>query len=95
MKLRRKKMIDEKLIVLVLLNIFGFILMGLDKLFALKKKRRISEKNLIAIAVLGGSVGTLIGMQVFHHKVRKPLFLYGIPVILTLQLYIYYHFFIK
>jgi uncharacterized membrane protein YsdA (DUF1294 family) len=88
-------MIDEKLIIAIFLNIICFASMGLDKLFAVKNKRRIPEKTFIALAVLGGSVGTLIGMQVFHHKVRKPLFLYGVPVILTLQLYLYYYFFIR
>ena len=46
----------------------------------------ISEKTLIGIAVIGGSVGAILGMYVFHHKTRHWYFRYGLPVILVLQI---------
>jgi len=42
--------------------------------------------------VIGGSVGALAGMKVFHHKTRKPKFKTGVPAILIIQLIIYFLF---
>lgn len=53
---------------------------------------RVSEKKLIGLALIGGSVGAFIGMIVFHHKVRKWYFKLGIPAILVTQLTITIHF---
>ena len=41
---------------------------------------------LLALAVIGGSVGGLLGMILFHHKTRKPAFRIGFPLILICQL---------
>lgn len=70
---------------LLLSNALGLLLMCLDKHFAKKHLRRISENTLMLVAILGGSVGSLAGMHLFHHKTRKRKFSVGIPVILTLQ----------
>ena len=51
-----------------------------------KPARRIPEKTLFAAAILGGSVGAMIGMAVFHHKTLHPAFRYGMPAILIVQL---------
>lgn len=56
---------------------------------------RVSEKKLIGLALIGGSVGAFIGMIVFHHKVRKWYFKLGIPAILATQLTITIHFILK
>ena len=55
-------------------------------------KWRIPEAQLIFLAVIGGSVGALAGMKVFHHKTRKPKFKTGVPAILIIQLIIYFLF---
>lgn len=52
----------------------------------------IPEAQLIFLAVIGGSVGALAGMKVFHHKTRKPKFKTGVPAILIIQLIIYFLF---
>ena len=57
-----------------------------DKEKAKERLRRIPEATLLTVAALGGSIGCLAGMKVFHHKTRKPKFYIGIPVILALQL---------
>ena len=57
-----------------------------DKEKAKKRLWRIPEATLLTVAALGGSIGCLAGMKVFHHKIRKPKFYIGIPVILALQL---------
>ncbi len=74
------------LIYLVLINLIGFIAFGIDKRKAKKHKRRVPEKRLIFIAIIGGSIGALLGMNVFHHKTLHKKFTIGIPLILILQI---------
>lgn len=71
---------------LVTINALGFLIMLADKEKAKKRLWRIPEATLLTVAALGGSIGCLAGMKVFHHKTRKPKFYIGIPVILALQL---------
>ena len=59
---------------LILINIAAFIVYGADKSYAKKGARRIPEKTLLLWAFLGGSIGALLGMKVFHHKTLKPKF---------------------
>ena len=63
----------------------AFILYGLDKRKARRGKWRITEKTLIGIAVIGGSVGAIAGMLLFHHKTKHWYFKYGLPAILLIQ----------
>jgi len=74
------------LIYLELVNLAAFALMGIDKRRARKGLWRIPEATLILSAVLGGGIGALAGMLLFHHKTRKPKFTVGIPVILAMQI---------
>lgn len=71
---------------LILINLIAFAAFGADKHRARRKKWRIPEKTLFLLALLGGSVGALAGMYVFHHKVRKWRFAIGIPAILIVQI---------
>lgn len=59
--------------------------MFLDKRKAKKHKWRISEKNIFLIALLGGSLGCLLGMNIFRHKTKHWYFRFGLPTILILQ----------
>jgi len=54
----------------------------LDKRKAIKRRRRISESTLLALAFLLGAPGVLIAMPVFRHKTKKPLFLVLVPLAL-------------
>lgn len=67
------------------LNLLTFIIYGIDKLKAKKAKWRISEATLLLLAVIGGSIGAWLGLQVWHHKTQHKKFYIGIPLILTLQ----------
>lgn len=78
------------LIYLVVINIFAFALMGIDKAKAKKNKRRIPEKTLFLFAIIGGSIGSIAGMQVFRHKTKHMSFVIGMPAILILQLVVVY-----
>ena len=74
------------LIYLAAINVLTFVLYGIDKLKAKRSKWRVSEAALIWSAVFGGSIGALLGMNVWHHKTLHLKFRYGVPVILLLQL---------
>lgn len=71
---------------LEIVNLISFALMGIDKYKARHDRRRIPERTLITTAVIGGSIGALGGMYLFHHKTRKPKFRTGLPLILAGQI---------
>ena len=74
------------LICLVILNLFGFVQFGVDKAKAKRKQWRIPEQQLFTTALLGGSLGCILGMYVFRHKKKHKSFTIGMPVILLLQI---------
>ena len=59
---------------LVGINIIAFFFYGIDKYNAIKKRYRVSEYSLFILSFMGGSIGSILGMRVFHHKTRKILF---------------------
>ena len=71
---------------ILIINIIAFIAYGLDKYKARHDKWRIPETTLILLAVIGGSIGAIVGMKFFRHKTRKAKFFVGVPVILVVQL---------
>ena len=71
---------------LLLVNLIAFALMGLDKGRARRGRWRISEKALFLPAVLGGSLGAIAGMRLFHHKTKHWYFRYGLPALLAVQI---------
>lgn len=70
---------------LLAVNITSFFLYGIDKYKAKKGKWRISEATLLTMAAIGGSIGALAGMRLWHHKTMHKKFKYGIPIIIILQ----------
>ena len=77
------------IIYLIIINILGFLIMGLDKHKAKMGDRRIPENTLFTFTVLGGGIGTIAGMYVFHHKTKKMKFKIGMPLILILEILIF------
>ena len=69
----------------LLLSVLSFILFAWDKSKAKREKRRISEANLITLSVLGGALGGLAAMLIFHHKGRHLVFRVMLPVSLFFQ----------
>ena len=70
---------------LLLINIVTFLVFVIDKRRAVKRKWRIPEKTLLGLSLIGGSAGGLIAMYYFRHKIRKPAFAYGLPMMLLVQ----------
>jgi len=71
---------------LMFINIVTFFVYGIDKVKAKKNKRRISEATLLMLAVVGGTIGALLAMNVWHHKTMHKKFKYGLPLILLVQI---------
>ena len=71
---------------LIVMNIIGFASMGIDKKRAQRSAFRIPEATLFAIALIGGSLGSILGMRIFHHKTKHWYFKFGMPLILILQI---------
>ena len=80
---------------LVVINIIGLLVMYIDKKKARFGRWRISEKTLLIIALLGGSIGTITGMYWFRHKTQKIKFTLGFPTILISEIIIITYFLIK
>lgn len=75
---------------LIGINVLTFLLYGIDKWRAQRDRWRIPEDTLIWLAIVGGSIGALLGMYLFRHKTRHRKFTIGIPVILAVQLVLAY-----
>ena len=74
------------LVYLFIINAVGFVLMLIDKIKAKKNIWRIREVTLFLVAILGGSMGSLLGMYTFRHKTKHIQFALGMPLILAVQI---------
>ena len=75
---------------LIVITIVTFLAYGIDKWKAKQGSWRISEATLLILAVIGGSIGALLGMKVWHHKTMHKKFKYGLPLILLAQIALIY-----
>ena len=71
---------------LLVVNLWAFALMGIDKRRAKKDLWRIKERTLFLPVLLGGGVGGILGMKTFHHKTKHWYFRFGFPAILILEI---------
>ncbi|PIZ95802.1 MAG: DUF1294 domain-containing protein [Candidatus Magasanikbacteria bacterium CG_4_10_14_0_2_um_filter_33_14] len=78
------------IIYFILINLITFITFGIDKGKAINNNRRVSEKTLWIMSLIGGSLGALLGMKMFRHKTKKLSFQAMMAVILMLQIFIIY-----
>jgi len=70
----------------IMVNLIGFIIMGVDKRKAIRNAYRIPEATLFCVALLGGALGTTLGMRIFRHKTKHWYFVVGMPLIFFAQL---------
>lgn len=71
---------------IILVNTISFLLMYIDKQRAIKNMWRIKESTLFFLSIIGGSIGALMGINLFRHKTKHLKFTIGIPIIIILQL---------
>ena len=83
-------MANALLYYLIVVNILTFAVYGIDKWKAKQGSWRISEATLLMLAVIGGTIGALLGMQVWRHKTMHKKFKYGLPLILLAQIALMY-----
>ena len=83
-------MVNALLHYLIIINIVSFLVYGIDKWKAKQGSWRISEATLLMLAVIGGTIGALLGMQVWRHKTMHLKFKYGLPLILLAQIALMY-----
>ena len=74
------------IIYVAVMTLVAFLAMGWDKLCAKRDARRVPEKTLFLLAIIGGSIGSIAGMYAFRHKTRHWYFKIGLPLILILQI---------
>lgn len=72
-------------IYLIVINLIGYAMMGMDKKRAIRGAWRISEASLFSVALIGGALGCTLGMHFFHHKTKHWYFRYGLPAIFVVQ----------
>lgn len=72
-------------IYLMVINLIGFFIMGMDKKRAIRGAWRISEASLFSVALIGGALGCTLGMHFFHHKTKHWYFRFGMPAIFVVQ----------
>ncbi|WP_341534048.1 DUF1294 domain-containing protein [Sporosalibacterium faouarense] len=78
-----------------ILNLTSYIMTGYDKKKARTYGWRVPEKRFFILAFLGGATGIYLGMKKFRHKTKHGLFVYGIPLIILLNLVVYYYLIFK
>lgn len=71
---------------LITISATSFILFGIDKWKAKKHQRRISEFTLLLITFLGGSIGSVLGMFIFNHKISKTEFWLKLMAVIIIQI---------
>lgn len=74
----------------MIINLVGFVMMCVDKQLAIHHKNRVPERVLFLIAIIGGSLGGILGMYAFRHKTKHLSFVIGMPVILLAQIIVLY-----
>ena len=74
------------MIYLIIINVLAFVMYGIDKRKAVKGRWRISEAALLTVAALGGSLGSLLAMELFRHKTKHKKFTIGVRLLLVLHI---------
>lgn len=72
----------------LIINVIGFLLMFIDKKRSINREWRIRERTLFIISIIGGAIGSYLGMKIFRHKTKHLKFTLGVPLIIIIQGYL-------
>ena len=78
-------------IYIVTINFVTFAAFAVDKIAAIEKRSRIKIITLLGLCFLGGSLGGLGAMYLFHHKTKKDYFAVGVPLIMATQVIVIFY----
>jgi uncharacterized membrane protein YsdA (DUF1294 family) len=87
--------IRYNIVYLILINLFSFILFYVDKQKSIKGKWRIKESTLHAAGLMGGIIGSIAAMILFHHKTKKPKFIAITIIALLFNAFLAYEFIVN
>ncbi|HOZ54661.1 MAG TPA: DUF1294 domain-containing protein [Clostridia bacterium] len=87
--------IKNILIYIIIINLFTFLLMAIDKNRSIKNQWRIKESTLFFSVLLGGGIGGILGIYFLRHKTKKKYFTIGFPIILIIELSLLIYYFVK
>ncbi|MGV0921940.1 DUF1294 domain-containing protein [Empedobacter falsenii] len=76
------------LLTFILINLIAFFLFKIDKNKAIKGQNRISEFTLCSVTLVGGTIGSILAMQIYRHKTKKTSFILKILIIVMIQIFI-------
>jgi uncharacterized membrane protein YsdA (DUF1294 family) len=71
---------------LIGINVVTFLTYGYDKRIAGSHRTRVPEKVLLLLAFIGGTIGALLGMYLFHHKTAKASFQHKFWLVVLAQI---------
>ncbi|MBB1139426.1 DUF1294 domain-containing protein [Myroides sp. WP-1] len=72
------------------INYITFSMFKIDKERAIKHKNRISEKNLLTLCFLGGSIGGWLAMRHLKHKNAKQSFKLKFYAVFIIQVVLFF-----
>lgn len=78
------------LVYFIIMSALTFLLMYIDKHRAIKGEWRIPESTFMNLSILGGGIGSYIGMYTFRHKTKHPKFTIGIPFTILFNIITYF-----
>lgn len=74
----------------LIISCISFLLMYIDKQRAIKHEWRIPESTLMTLSLIGGAIGTYLGMYTFRHKIKHNKFTIGVPICIIINIVLYY-----
>jgi len=80
---------DSTLLYILGVNVITFILMRIDKKKAIEQQYRIPERTFWFLSILGGAIGSYLGMKAFRHKTKHVSFMVGMPILIFVNVIIF------
>lgn len=70
------------------MTVMSLLIFGADKFQAKNNRSRIPEKILLISTFFSGTLGAVLGMIVFRHKISKRSFIFKFFIAITIQIFL-------
>ena len=77
----------------ILISAVSIIMTVYDKWAAKRKKRRVPERTLLSLGIVGGAAAMYLTMKMIRHKTKKKKFMVGLPLEILLHVLIVFCFY--